>query len=58
MAEKQEVSKKSELVTEIPLEDLSPVEIDAKRQSIESDIVKSKDAEVAVTPGKKTQSIS
>ena len=59
MAEKQEeVSRNSEVVTEIPLEDLSPDKIDIKRQSVESDIVKSKDVEVTATPEKKTQSIS
>lgn len=59
MAEKQEeVSRNSEVVTELPLEDLSPDKTDIKRQSVESDIVKSKDEEVAATPEKKTQSIS
>lgn len=59
MAEKQEeVSRNSEVVTELPLEDLSPDKTDIKRQSVESDIVKSKDEEVAATTEKKTQSIS
>ncbi len=59
MVEKKgEVSSNSEVVTEIPLEDLSPVKIDAKRESVESNNVKSKDVEVATTPGNKVQTIS
>jgi hypothetical protein len=59
MEEKQgEVSSNSEVMTEIPLEDLSPVKTDAKRESVESNNVKSKDAEVAATPEKKVQTIS
>jgi len=59
MVEKQVVSGNSEVVTEFPLEDLPPaVKTDSKRESVESNIAQSKDAEVAVTPGKKAQTIS